>query len=228
MPRLRLCGPEDGFRFDLSCYESHHLVTSGEGVLRLPTLAERERLLGFDDNYPSQGLHPKIKGEERQCLVKHITGGTFLVFTVMVLLDELLSAYGSTCARQKHQKPSFFTRGVAPTCWTERPVFVKQSKGSVEVAQLVTHFLRFAENGGVDVHIDAGSPFRAQAWPRSGIQSQLFNWAIDCYCSRVPVATCVELQAVVNSIKWRMWRSDNLYHRVMLLLDSQVVCAIIS
>ena len=137
MPHRRQClgGPEDGFRFDLSCYESHHLVTSGEGVLRLPTLAERERLLGFDDNYPSQGLHPKIKGEERQCLVEHITGGTFLVFTVMVLLDELLSAYGSTCERQKQ---SFFTRGVAPTCWTERPVFLKQSKGSVEVAQLVT------------------------------------------------------------------------------------------
>ena len=38
----------------------------------------------------------------------------------------------------------------------------------------------------------------------------------------------LELQAFVNSVKWRLRRSDNLEHRVMLLLDSQVICAVIA
>ena len=45
--------------------------------------------------------------------------------------------------------------------------------------------------------------------------------------STVARINVLELQAVVNSVKWRLRRSDNLDHRVMLLLDSQVICAVI-
>ena len=38
---------EDMHRFDVSCYLSQHMVTTSEGLLRLPTLRERERLVGF-------------------------------------------------------------------------------------------------------------------------------------------------------------------------------------
>ena len=80
------------------------------------------------------------------------------------------------------------------------------------------------------MRIDAGVPFRAKAWPRSGMQSQLFKWArVHGYpWHHVAHINVLELQAVVNSVKWRMRRSDNLDRRVMLLLDSQVVCAVIA
>ncbi|CAE7323141.1 unnamed protein product [Symbiodinium sp. CCMP2456] len=98
------------------------------------------------------------------------------------------------------------------------------------VERLVTHFLRIAEKGGTDVRLDAGIPFRAKAWPRSGVQSHLFKWAIvHGYPWRHSAhINVLELQAVVNSVKWRMRQADNLNHRVMLLIDSQVVCAIVA
>ena len=183
--------------------------------------------MGFDDNYISQGLHPKRKGGERQQLGESIIGGTYCVFSVMVVLDELLGSFGGDRTRQN---PGFFTRGVAPACWTERPDFVRQTGPSSEVQRLVTHFLRIAEKGGTDVRLDAGIPFRAKAWPRSGVQSQLFKWAIvHGYPWRhVAHINVLELQAVVNSVKWRMRQADNLNHRAMLLIDSQVVCAIVA
>ena len=217
----------DSYRFDVECYQEQCLITCEDGSLRLPTLTEREKLMGFDDNYISQGLHPKHKGVERQRLGEYIIGGTYCVFSVMVVLDELLCSVGGDRTRQN---PGFFTRGVAPACWTERPNFVKQTGPSSEVQRLVTHFLRIAEKGGTDVRLDAGIPFRAKAWPRSGVQSQLFKWAIvHGYPWRhVAHINVLELQAVVNSVKWRMRHADNLNHRAMLLIDSQVVCAIVA
>ena len=98
------------------------------------------------------------------------------------------------------------------------------------MASLVSHFLRVAERGGTDVRLDAGIPFSAKAWPRSGIQSHLFNWAVvhGYPWKHVAHINVLELQAFVNSVKWRLRRSDNLEHRVMLLLDSQVICAVIA
>ncbi|CAE7439662.1 unnamed protein product [Symbiodinium sp. CCMP2592] len=55
---------------------------------------------------------------------------------------------------------------------------------SWHVVRLVPHFLRIAEKSGTDVPLDAGIPFRAKAWPRTGIQSQLFKWAT-VHCSRI-------------------------------------------
>ena len=59
---------EDMHRFDVSCYLSQHMVTTSEGVLRLPTLRERERLMGFSDNYFSADLYPKLKGADREAV----------------------------------------------------------------------------------------------------------------------------------------------------------------
>ncbi|CAE7765025.1 unnamed protein product [Symbiodinium sp. CCMP2592] len=207
----------DRHRFDVSCYLEPHMAVTAEGVLRLPTLSERERLMGFPDNYFSAGLHPKLKGEERQTVRSQLIGGTFCVFSVMVVLDSLLEQFDRKASRQTS---AFFNRGAAPPCWTDAPVFVKHAAHSDEVTRLVTHYLRVAERGGTDVRLDAGIPFRAKAWPRSGIQSHLFNWAVvHGYPWRhVAHINVLELQAVVNSVKWRLRRSDNLEHRVMLLL----------
>ena len=99
----------DGCRFDVSNYEAEHMLTSPDGFLRLPALEERERLLGVDDNYFSEGLHPKLKGEERLLVGEQLMGGTFCVFSIMVLMDELLATHGSVRARQQAE---FFSRGV--------------------------------------------------------------------------------------------------------------------
>ena len=98
------------------------------------------------------------------------------------------------------------------------------------MTRLASHFLRAAERRGTDIRIDTGIPFRAKAWPRSGIQTHLFNWAIvhDYPWKHVAHINVLELQANMNSDKWRLRRSNNLEHRVILLLDSQVICMVIT
>ena len=101
---------EDRHRFDVFCYLPQHMVTTSEGVLRLPTLKERERLMGFPDNYFSAGLHPKLKGADREAVGAQLIGGTLCVFSVMVVLDSLLALFAGNAARQQS---AFFERGSA-------------------------------------------------------------------------------------------------------------------
>ena len=39
------------------------MIRTAQGELRLPSLKEREKLMGCDDDYVSEGLRPKFKGE---------------------------------------------------------------------------------------------------------------------------------------------------------------------
>ena len=218
---------EDSYKLPVSNYEAEHMITMNGGLLRTLTLAEREKLMGFDDNYVSEGIHPKFKGVSREIRGSQMIGCAFCVFSLMVLLDELLFTRGG---KRRRMHENFFARGVAPPSWTKLPAFVKQSQPDAEVSGLVTHFLRIAEKGGTDVRLDIGVPFRAKAWPRSGIQSHLFQWAIvHGYSWRHEAhINALELQAVLNSVKWRVRRASNCCHRALVLIDSQVVCAIIA
>ncbi|CAE7721934.1 unnamed protein product [Symbiodinium sp. CCMP2592] len=193
----------DSYKLPVKHYESEHMITNADGSLRLLKLVEWEKLMGFDDHYNQGG---------------QLLGGAFNVFVVMVILDELFFSYAGS---RNRLKSDFFSRGVAPKSWTQRPSFVKQSEPTKEVSNLVSHSLRVAERGGTDVRLDVGVPFRAKAWPRSGVQSSLFQWAIiHGYSWAHP--------AHINSVKWRVRRASNCCHRALVLIDSQVVCAIIA
>ena len=87
--------------------------------------------MGFDDNYFSAGLHHKLKGEEREAVGSQLIGGTLCGFSVMVLLDSLLTYFKSEPSRQQD---NFFNRGTAPSCWTDAPVFVKHAGYSEQIA----------------------------------------------------------------------------------------------
>ena len=69
-----------------------------------------------------------------------------------------------------------------------------------------------------------------QAWPRSGINSSLFNWSVVHGYSWKSTAhiNALELQAVLNSVKWRLRKQHREPYRALHLIDSQVVCAIIT
>ncbi|CAE7773634.1 unnamed protein product [Symbiodinium necroappetens] len=49
---------EDSYKLPVSNYEAEHMITMNGGLLRTLTLAEREKLMGFDDNYVSEGVAP--------------------------------------------------------------------------------------------------------------------------------------------------------------------------
>ena len=55
---------EDGCRFPPHQYESRHCVITPQGSLRLPSVLERERMMGLPDHYTLQALNKTLRKSE--------------------------------------------------------------------------------------------------------------------------------------------------------------------
>ena len=219
---------EDHFRFPVGTYEAKNMVTGPDQALRLPSASEREALMGFDRGYITQAISPKCSPSEVLNLVGTLVGRSSHVCVITILLHSLLVQFGLEPVRNLERLVA--ARQVASAGWLLYPRFVPRGLETPDTAQLVLHFIRQAEKGGTDIRLDVGVPFRMQAWPRSGINSSLFHWSV---VHGYPWKTAahinaLELQAVLNSVKWRLRRQHSAPQRVLHLIDSQVVCAIVT
>ena len=156
-------------------------------------------------------------------------GNSFNVYCITFLLDELLAHFSTT--HKPRQLDRILARDeVASTAWCVKPQFVTNSSPDTHACMLVQEFLRQGDRGGTDVKLDVGIPFRARAWPRAGIRSSLFHWKIINgfkwrHASHINV---LELQATVNALQWRLRKVSRFRHRVLHLVDNQVVASVIS
>ena len=219
----------DNYRFQVYQYETSHLVTKPDGTLRLPSVAERERLMGFPTGYVSLGLPTKLTLDEAFNTGACMLGNSFNVYCITFLLDELLAQFSDE--HQPRQLDRILARGeTAPAGWCAHPQFSSASQPNDQSRMLIQEFLRQGDKGGTDVKLDVGIPFRIKAWPRAGIRSRLFHWKIvNGYAwkhrSHINV---LELQAVVHSMQWRLRKLDGFRSRVLHLVDNQVVASVIT
>ena len=95
---------------------------------------------------------------------------------------------------------------------------------------LVYKYLRIASRGGADVRLDLQAPFRAKAWPRSGLQATLWSWSIGHGFPWRETAHINELEigAAVNAVKWRARACARFNSRYLHLLDSQVAASVLA
>lgn len=72
--------------------------------------------------------------------------------------------------------------------------------------------------------------FRAKAWPRTGLRSRLFHGKlINGFTWKHPShINVLELQATVHALQWRLRKVARFRHRVLHLVDNQVVASVIS
>ena len=219
----------DNHRFQVYNYESWQMVLKPDGQLRLPSLMERERLMGFPQGYISCGLSSKLTMNEAFNLGSCMIGNSFNVYAVGFLLDELLSHVNHF--HQPRQLDRILVRDeTAPAGWCEKPKFLGSKPPDAASGMLVQEFLRQSDKGGCDVKLDVGIPFRTKAWPRAGIRSNLFHWRIINgypwkFAAHINV---LELQAVVHSLQWRLRKVAGFRTRVLHLVDSQVIAAVIA
>ena len=219
----------DLYRFQVYQYETRNLVKKPDGALRVPSLTERERLMGFPAGYVSSAISTKLTVNEAFNLGACMLGNSFNVYCITFLLDELLVQVSKS--HKPRQLDRILVRDeVAPQGWCEHPKFFPSCKPDEFSRMLVQEFLRQGDKGGTDVKLDVGIPFRVKAWPRAGIRSRLFQWKIvNGYAwkhrSHINV---LELQAVVHSMQWRLRKLDAFRSRVLHLVDSQVVASVIT
>ena len=219
---------QDQYRLQVYNYESDVMVKGVDGALRLPSPSEREALMGFDRGYLSKAISPKLSHDEAFDLVGRMVGNSFHVHVVVVLLHSLLVNFGVATDRDLVNLRA--SQGDASAGWLLHPRFVTRNVETHDTAKLVLHFMRQAERGGTDVRLDVGIPFRIQAWPRSGINSSLFHWSVihGYPWKHAAHINVLELQAVTNSVKWRLRKFHGRPCRALHLIDNQVVCSIVT
>ena len=205
------------------------MVRKPDGSLRLPSLGERERLMGFPTGYVSTGLSGKLSLGEAFNLGACMIGNSFNVYAISFLLDELLAHYDQRYTPRCLDRILARTE-VSPEGWCEHPCFNPSSQPDENARMLVQEFLRQGDRGGTDVKLDVGIPFRIKAWPRAGIRSRLFHWKIVNgypwkHSSHINV---LELQALVHALQWRLRKTSRFRHRVLHLIDNQVVASVVA
>lgn len=219
---------EDRFRFQVYHYETHHLIQEPSGTLRTPSLPEREILMGFDPGYLSKALPPKLSVSEKFNMGACMIGNTFCVHVITMLCHSLLAAMGATLISREYK--NLLKTQEAPAGWTSYPQFDQQTKPNLQSQHFVQEILRCADKAGSDVRLDVGIPFRFKAFPRAGIKASYFRWKIvhGYKWKHSAHINCLELQAVINSIQWRLRRLKGQDRRVLHLVDSQVVASVIA
>ena len=93
---------------------------------------------------------------------------------------------------------------------------------------LVRAFLRRTDSRGSDIRLSTGLPFRPRAWPRVAVPASLWNWKVlRSFPFRRPQhINELELQALVELLKWRGRCASLINSRFLVLVDSQVVLAV--
>ena len=219
---------KDRFRFQVYQYETNNLLWH-ENNWRLPSLVERERLMGFDEGYISSCLPSKLGADQRFNLGCCMIGNTFHVHAVTMLLHSLLGTV-DPFTPPRNLSEMLTCCQIAPSGWVDKPQFTKDPTPDSCAPQLVHEIMRQGDRAGSDIRLDVGVPFRFKAFPRAGLRTSLFQWrVIHGYRWRHPAhINALELQAVVNSLNWRLRKLSNHRKRVLHLIDSQVVACVIA
>ena len=206
------------------------MVLSADGMRRVPSISERELLMGFDRDYTSAAFSEKESTRLKFVEAAQMIGNSFCVPVVAYLVAELLLASKQVSEPLPPELGLAFK--VCEPPWSSKPVFTSGTppEASPEQKQLVWEYLRRAEKGGSDVRLGLNIPFRPKAWPRAGIKSHLWTWSIvnGYKFQHKAHINALEMQAALNSIKWRARKAANLGKRFLHLIDSQVCAAILT
>eukprot|EP00438_Fugacium_kawagutii_P029614 Skav202657 [mRNA] locus=scaffold1791:57070:68236:+ [translate_table: standard] len=144
---------QDCFRFQVYHYESENLLKKPDGSLRVASITERERLMGFAEGYLSNAMNPKKTFSANYDTAASMIGNSFQVNAIVLLLDELLYHHDGQHARR--QLGSTFEDPIpAPSAWCSQPKFLPSTRPTRHSQQLVQEFLRLADKGGSDVAMD--------------------------------------------------------------------------
>ncbi|CAK0817698.1 unnamed protein product [Prorocentrum cordatum] len=195
---------------------------------RIPSADERETLMGFDRGYTRAAVKDSLPGVGAQIIRSSLIGNSFSVQVVSYLFAQLLAR---EAGRAAPDIVPLLRTGAAPPSWGQEPEFGGADVSDPDLERrLVFKYLRVASRGGADVRMDLEAPFRAKAWPRSGLQSNLWTWSIGHGFPWRQEAHINELEvgAAVSAVKWRARTTARFGTRYLHLLDSQVAASVLA
>ena len=229
----------DRFRFPPYQYKPQHLVWHPKGGGRIPSIAERERALGFPIGFTANtGPKDQIKSQPQQHEDKRLSllGNTWSVAVVAFLLLQLLRPL-KLCLLVS-------LREVLETLYGDKPVFSESllswhglgsSKASCDSEmprRLVRKLMTLLSGKGSDIMLQlGGEPCQHQRF-RNSIPAHLWQWKDICSWGWPPEENDhinrYELRAIYTALRWRVLRKKECQIRFIHLTDSMVCLHVVS
>ncbi|CAK0814337.1 unnamed protein product, partial [Prorocentrum cordatum] len=231
-PEAKARWKKDDHRYHVGLYENACLLQHEATMeLRPPSAEEREVLLGFDRGYTECAVKDGSSSslETTRCF---LLGNSFSVYAVSWLLQHSLVA--DEFQPQLWEPHALCHTGKCRAPWNDSAVYHQGDdyQYEPEAEQLVRHYLSIAERGGTDVRLDVHLPFRHRAWPRVSLEPSVWTWkVISSYRWRAGIGkhiNALEIQAAVNTIKWRLRSGTGRPRRMLHLIDSQVAASVLT
>ena len=221
---------DDQFRFPPYQYRTPLCLYNKRGEVRIPSVEEREVLMGFPRGYTSN-CFPKSQRSGRAWLDERLSliGNSWCVFVIAWLLACLGVPRGlcnklSLDELMQQCKPG---GGKLLQGFLLRP-FMRVPRGQVESAQdtLIRKLSGLISGKGEDLLLQAPSEDVQRSHRlRASIPSNLWRWRVICgwrWRGDPEHINGLELRAVLTALRWRFARKGWLNTRFLHMVDSQV------
>ena len=222
---------EDKFRFPPYQYRDENCVVNKRGAHRVPSILEREVIMGFPKNFTSNCLPKNEQGtfwhtDARLTLI----GNSWNVTVVSWLLAQLGQVLGLNAPLTLEEIVARTSPGQGRQLQTylqRPPMRTMRSKGApVQSKVLVQKLLTLVSVKGEDILLQNASEDLVKYHRlRCSIPAKLWKWhtvASWKWTGKGEHINALEMRAVLTSLRWRLERRKRVNQKFVHLVDSMV------
>ena len=220
----------DSYRFPPYQYCQDHCLVNRQGCLRVPDVAEREMMLGFPLGYTS-GCFPKQRRGDDSYTDSRLTllGNTWSVPVVACLLNQLLARLGFMTQWRPQDVLDELLPGRAATAQTRlfrlplNPLPGRDTDRSYELAMRLGNLISIK---GEDILLTTSTTQMVKYHRlRATIPAKCWKWKVVTgwqWTQPGDHINCLELRAILTSLRWRVEHAKHTSTRLIHLTDSLV------
>ena len=221
----------DRYRFPPYQYTSKNLLVNKQDVLRLPTIEEKEYMLGFPVGYTSSCSPKQLRGTTAHADTRHtLVGNTWSVPVIAWFISQLCGPLG-LCPLYTPQQIVDFLNPVHQTFLQSRlwraPVRPLRGQAPAASPNLVAQLGQLVSVKGEDILLTAASSQLVKFHRlRASVPARLWKWKVISgwkWRGSPEHINSLELRAVLTSLKWRIQHQKQIKCRFLHLVDSLVV-----
>ena len=221
----------DRYRFPPYQYTSKNLLVNKHDVLRLPTIEEKEYMLGFPVGYTSSCSPKQLRGTTAHADTRHtLVGNTWSVPVIAWFISQLCGPLG-LCPLYTPQQIVDFLNPVHQTFLQSRlwraPVRPLRGPAPAASPNLVAQLGQLVSVKGEDILLTAASSQLVKFHRlRASVPARLWKWKVISgwkWRGSPEHINSLELRAVLTSLKWRIQHQKQIKCRFLHLVDSLVV-----
>ena len=220
---------EDLHRFPPYQYIDKHGVINRKNIVRVPSVAEREVILGFPLHYtaPCSGKHDR-KGSKYSDTRLTLLGNSWSVPVIAWLLNQLLWPLGF-CRKLDPQDIVDRCKPGASESLQGRLIRLPLSRtkpGTGDPYSLACKLCNLVSLKGEDIMLTTPSTQLVKFHRlRASVPARLWRWQVVSgwrWTRGREHINCLELRAILNSLRWRLEKQKHFGYRMLHLTDSLV------